>query len=125
MNLNTNTARIPLSDLMATPEFQSLTLKQQIFIARLVARGSQTGTYDPVDAATIAYQTKNAAIMGPELLGQTKIRRVLDIHFGRSPLDSILADLQRAAKKSANVGALTPKTVRLLKKFEAYVMEHR
>jgi hypothetical protein len=119
--------RLRLIDLMRTPEFQTLSEKQGIFVARYVSSGFLTGRYDASDAAKTAYRTKNPEVLGAELLGQKKIKRILDLHFGRTPMDSILADLEKAVKKSLRRGSksrpstITPETARALQLFEQYV----
>src|SRR5712692_8136982 len=112
----TEPARVRLAELLRTPEFGLLSEKQQVFCAALIASGFLTGRYDATAAAATAYKTKNPEVLGAELLGQTKIKRVLDIHFQRSPMDSILADLAKAVKKSLRRGSksrpatITPET---------------
>jgi hypothetical protein len=121
--------RVRIADLMRLPAFAELTDKQAAFVAVYVASGSLGGKYDATAAAQRVYQTKNpasAAALGSELLGQAKIRRVLDAHFGRNALDAILADLQRAVKRSLRRGnkkyaMLTPELARALELFEAYI----
>jgi len=120
----TGEARVRLAELMRTPEFQCLTLKQQVFTAKLVALGLTTGNYDHVAAAAFAYETKNPAILGRELMGQTRIKRLLAIHFRKSELESILADLQRAAKKAARKRELTPAVEKALLQFSEFIEKH-
>jgi hypothetical protein len=112
--------RMSVIEIMRTPEFQTLSEKQSIFVARYISGGFLTGRYDATDAAATAYRTKNPVVLGAELIGQSKIKRVLDLHFRRSGLESILTDLRRAAKKSAKRG-ITSETVRALAAFDKYV----
>lgn len=92
--------RVGLDELMATPEFALLTKKQQVFVAVLIVLGSMTGDYNAEEAASLAYGTVNGQVLGLELMQQSKIKRVLDIHFRRDPMDSLLSDLHRAIKKA-------------------------
>ena len=85
--------RLRLIDLMRTPEFQTLSEKQGIFVARYICGGILTGRYDATDAAKTAYGTKDPEVLGAELLGQKKIRLVLDLHFCRSEVESLLGEV--------------------------------
>jgi hypothetical protein len=124
-----NLTRVRLADLMRLPAFSELTDKQQAFCALYVASGFITGKYDAADAAGRVYKTKDeksAGALGAELLGQRKIRTVLDAHFGRSALDAIVVDLQRAVKRGLRRGAkkfqvITPEVAQALLLFEKYV----
>lgn len=122
-------SRVRIAELMRLPAFALLTDKQQAFCALYVSSGFLHGAYDAADAAATVYRTKDArsaAALGAELLGQRKIRTVLDAHFGRSALDAILDDLQKAVKRSLRRGnrkfiVLTPELGRALQIFEQYV----
>jgi len=94
-----------LADLMRTPEFMSLTERQQVFVARYVSGGFLNGRYNATDAAATAFRTRNPEVLGNELLGQTKIRAVLDLLFRRDPLESVLANLRYLLKRSNRRGA--------------------
>src|SRR5712691_2379300 len=96
--------RMRLLDLMRTPEFQTHSEKQGIFVARYISGGFLTGRCDPTDAAKTAYKTKNPEVLGAELLGQKKIKRVLDIHFQRSEVESLLAEVRHLIKRSSRRG---------------------
>lgn len=96
--------RTPIAEILVSKDFQTLTQKQQTFCALLISLGQATGNYDVEKAASIAYGTKNGQILGAELMRQSKIRRVLDLHFGVSPKDAMLADLHRAIKRSMRKG---------------------
>ena len=115
--------RMGLTTLMRTPEFADLTGSQKVFVARLISLGIASGKYNATSAADFAYKTRFPASMGSQLLRQKKIRRVMDLHFGRSGLESILADLQAAAAKSKKAGLLTRRVVRLLGVFEKYTQQ--
>jgi hypothetical protein len=121
--------RLRLADLLRLPEFATLTPKQQAFVALYVASGFLTDTYDATAAVQKVYRTKDeksAGALGAELLGQRKIRTVLDAHFGRNALDALLTDLQKAVKRSLRRSnkkfiVLTPELARALEIFEQYV----
>jgi hypothetical protein len=117
--------RLRLTDLMQRQEFQRLTPKQQAFVAKVVSLGVTTGSYDAVTAAQTVYHTtpKNAVVMSYELLGNRKIKAVLDAHFGRTEYESIMDDLARATRTSmardlkhgGSLSIATIKAVQLLK----------
>jgi hypothetical protein len=123
------TKKVRLADLLRLPDFQTLTDKQQLFVALYISSGHHTGTYNAADAAARVYRTKDtksAAALGAELLGQRKIRTVLDLHFGRDALAGLLVDLQRAVKRGLRRGnkkfvVITPEVASALLIFEAYV----
>lgn len=114
--------KLRLAALTQTAEFGLLTSKQQAFVLKLVALGLTTGRYDATVAAGFAYTTKNPEILGAELMGQRKIKRVLDIHFCRSGLDSILADLRVVVKQARRQRELTPALEKALLAFEKYTL---
>lgn len=124
----TNTAelnnRVHLADLMCTPEFQTLTAKAQVFCAAYIASGMTTGRYDHIAAASVAYKTSRADVVGAEMLGNRKIKAVLDIHFKRSGFDSTLVDLRsllkRARRRNSDLARLVPELQRALIAFEKY-----
>jgi hypothetical protein len=123
-----NPKRVRIADLMRLPDFAELTDKQQAFCALYVSSGFLTGKYDAGEAAAKVYRTKDAksaAALGAELLGQSKIRRLLDAHFGKSALDSMLSDLQKAVKRSVRRGSkkfvmITPEVAQALLLFDKY-----
>ena len=94
--------RVRLADLIQRREFQCLTPKQQAFLSRYISSGLLTGCYDASAATAAVYRTtpKNATIMSYEILGNRKIKAVIDLHFRRSEFDSIMDDLARAARLS-------------------------
>ena len=117
--------RLPLAELMQMREFQILTPKQRSWVSKYVTSGSVTGFYDPVAATADVYRTtpKTAVIYSYELLGNRRIKRVLDLHFRRTELDSLMDDLGRAARLSiardlkhgGSLSIATIKAVQLLK----------
>jgi hypothetical protein len=96
--------RIPLDEVMATPEFAALTPKQQAFAALVISLGQLTGNYDAEKAASVAFNTKNGQILGSELMRQSKIVKVLNVHFGKTKQDAMLEDLHRAINRSRRKG---------------------
>jgi hypothetical protein len=121
------TERIDISELIKSAEFQILTRKQQAFVRAYVESGMTTGTYDPLSAVQSAYEVaaKNAVILSYELLGNRKIKAVLNLHFGRTEFDSILSDLERTLsktlKKDAKAGSLSVATTKALEFYERHV----
>jgi len=109
------TPRLSISQVMALPEYLQLTMKQRCFVMKWIGSG------DATLAASLSYATKHAAILGAELLRQTKIRRVLDLWARRSDLDQILDNLRRASKKAARKRELTPEVEKALLAFAELV----
>jgi hypothetical protein len=120
----TEQSPMKLEEIIKTREFAVLTAKQKTFISQLIATGLASGRYNGTAAAAFSYTTKFPSVMACQLLKQRKIKRVMDLHFRRSNLDSILDDLKTAARKSARAGTLNSRTVKLLAAFERYVLEH-
>jgi hypothetical protein len=128
MATNTTTnERLPISALMLHPDFLQLTPKMQTFLARYVATGLTTGTYDTIGAVMAAYKTtpKNAQIMSYRLLSNKKIAAILDLHFGRAPVDAVMHEVSQALRKSVKndmkqFGRLTYTTVNALKVYESH-----
>lgn len=119
---------MPLELLRLRPEFQSLNLAQQKFIIIYVGIGysSAEGTYDAVRAVTKAYgksksSLPNATVRAHQIMRNKHVLACLDIHFGVSPLQRLLEDIQRAAKKSSRLGLLSPAVGKALIAFEEYV----
>lgn len=111
--------RMSLAELETRPEWQVLTAKQILFLKSYIQSGLDTGNYDAVFAVKSAYDAaKNAEILSYELLANPKIRRVVDIHFGRTEMDSVRADLLRAIKKSLRKTGLSDATVTAIKFYE-------
>jgi hypothetical protein len=114
----TTTNHVPLEALMLDPTFLVLTPRQRLFIAALLCLD-----YNASAAAKIAYKSDNAAILGAALLKQGKVKRVLDIHFGRSKMDSLLEDLHRVIKHSLRRGSkrgVTPELAAALAFYEKH-----
>ena len=115
---------ISLEAVVITPEFSKLNPSQRRFVVRYIDQGTVNGTYDAVDAVRHAYgmNTKYVEIRAYQILRNRTVKKVLDIHFRRSGLDSILSDLRRAAKQSVKLKlGLTPATVKALTAFAAFV----
>lgn len=107
-----------------TPEYQALNGSQKVFTLHYITFGYESGVYDALKAAALAYGSKHKTpikIRAYQLLAHRRIRRVLDLHFHRSELEVLLADLQRVVKKSEKVGAFTPQVAKALVAFTKYV----
>jgi hypothetical protein len=119
--------RMEISELEKRAEFQILTPKQQNFVRLYIESGMSTGTYDALAAVQSAYEiaAKNAVNLSYELLGNRKIKAVLNLHFGRTEFDSILIDLGRALsktlKRDAKTGILSVATSKALEFYERHV----
>jgi threonine synthase len=118
--------RHSLDEVLASPDFQLLTQKQKAFVTRYLVRGMSTGTYDPADAARVAYQVsaKNTASLAVQILNHRVVKRILDFYFGRDPetIDSVLPLLLRTIRKSLRHdlkdGHLTVATIKAVEFYE-------
>jgi len=119
---NQITQRMSLAELKSRAEWQILTDKQKFFVQSYIASGIDTGTYDAQFAVQSAYDTsgKTAVILSYELLANRKIKQVLDLHFGHTEMDSLLADLAKAIKQSLRKNGLTDATTTAIKFFEKH-----
>jgi len=121
--------RMELSELVTRAEFQILTPKQQTFVRSYIESGLSTGTYDALAATQAAYEvtSKNAVSMSYEVLGNKKIKAVLNLHFGRTQFDSILTDLEgvlsKTLKRDAKMGGLSVATSKALEFYERHVQK--
>jgi hypothetical protein len=121
--------RARLADLIRLREFALLTDKQAAFISLYVSGGVLSGKYDACDAAARVFKTKNAKsaeALGAQLLGQSKIKQVLNHHFGVGALNALLSDLQCAVKRGLRRGnkkfvVITPEVAQALLIFEQYI----
>jgi hypothetical protein len=116
-------SRLSLEEVMASDEFKKLNPGQRKFVGHYIRRGLETGTYDEVSAVMFAYSPKaHVNIRAGQCLRNRHIRKVLDLHFRRSPLEAILADLRKAARQSVKLKmGLTPATSKVLQAFARHV----
>jgi hypothetical protein len=101
----TSKTRKRLAEVMATPEFQMLTEKQQAFCAKYLS-GGLLDHYDAEAAVRAVYAVaspKNAKILSYELLANPKIKKVLDLHFNRTEPDVFLAELEQTIRRSKGI----------------------
>jgi|SRR5690242_11004777 len=87
---------LTLDEIRATPEFQRLTEKQQLFVATYIESG-----FDRVMAVLTAYNVKGgdrarAQRMSYPLTQNPRIIHVLHMYFGSSPTDEFLEEISRA-----------------------------
>src|ERR1700674_1226889 len=89
---------IGLQAVMLTPEYTALNSNQKRFVTHYIDGAVMNGVYDATAAIRHAYgsATKNADLRAYQILRNRKVKKVLDLHFRRSELDSILSGLQRA-----------------------------
>lgn len=84
------------------PEFLMLTQKQQLFVATYVSAGmAEGGHYNVISALKTAYACKSeesARVMSYALMQNIHILAVLNLHFGVSPTDQFLKELDRAIR---------------------------
>jgi phage-related baseplate assembly protein len=103
-----------LEELQKTREFQQLTPKQRLFVSAYCDFGLSSGDYDSVEAAHIAYATRNkevARVMSYSLLQNFRIIEVLNLHFGMTPNEEFLVQLNRAIRNKK----VTPSQVQALR----------
>jgi hypothetical protein len=89
--------RMGWEELSRTPEFATLTKKQQLFMCTYISNG-----YNEISAIRTAYNCKNdnsAKVMSYPLLRNFNICLVLSIHFGSDQREAFLARLQRDIAK--------------------------
>lgn len=94
--MNKMPERKSLEEIRETPEFKQLTQKQQLFLATYVSNG-----YDAVAATRTAYAVRsaeNARVLSYAMLGNIRIIAVLNIHFGTTPTEELLAAIDRAIR---------------------------
>jgi hypothetical protein len=95
--------RIALEDLVQTSQFKLLTPQQQDFVTAYVKSGVDSGTYDGLGACTAAYKPaslKIAGVMVAQIMGNSKVKKVLDLHFGRTPQEAFLLELEKTIQHS-------------------------
>ena len=93
--------RMPLEELQLTEEYQKLTPKQQLWVSTYVGGGICDGRYDPISATRTAYETKTpeiARVMSYSMMANIRIVAVLNRHFGTSPIEEFLVQLERAIR---------------------------
>lgn len=121
-------ASLPLGAVILSEEYKKLNLAQGRFVVSYIDQAVATGVYDAVDSIRRAYgqSIKTPELRAYQILRNKKVKKVLDLHFRRSELDSILSELQRAARKSAKMkGGLTPATKKALEAFAAFVAREK
>lgn len=94
---------MPLEELRETVEYRRLTEKQQRFVDHYISAG-----YNVVEAVLVAYQCRNtkrstareiARVMSYPLMQSRRILLVLNMHFGKDPIERFLDQLDRAIDK--------------------------
>jgi hypothetical protein len=86
-------------ELEATPEYQQLTAKQQLFVMTYCMAGLVDGHYDQTAATQTAYNCKNlesARVMSYSLIANIRIVAALNRHFNREPIEEFLRQVDRA-----------------------------
>lgn len=92
---------MPLCELEKTQEYSRLTLKQKLFVATYIQRGLQDGIYDAIKAIRTSYECKNdeiARVMSYRLMANIHIIEVLNRHFGASPIDEFIQQIDLAVR---------------------------
>ena len=91
--------KLTVEQIQETQEYLRLTQKQQLFVATYCGGGLLDGNYDAVAATRTAYQCKSmevARIMSYSLLQNIRIIEVLNRHFGVTPIEEFLVQVNRA-----------------------------
>ena len=94
--------RLTLEELRVLPEFLMLTQKQQLFVSTYVSAGmAEGGHYNVASAIKTAYDCNSeeaVRVMSYGMMQNIRILAVLNLHFGVSPTDQFLKDLDRAIR---------------------------
>ena len=91
--------RMSMEELRTTREYAHLTERQKMFIETYCSAGLVDGHYDAVVATLLAYRCKDeevARIMSYSLMANIRIIAALNRHFGETPVESFLKQLERA-----------------------------
>ena len=79
--------------------------QQRVFLLELIASAAN-GRPNPTEAVRVAYPAvKNPRVWASRLLTNKRVRRVLDLHKGVTPLEAVLADVRTLIKKSQRKNA--------------------
>jgi hypothetical protein len=117
---------MPLEEIAQHPEWCLLSDKQRMFCISFIESGLSTGFYDAETAARMAYDVKSygpsARVLGNQLLTHIKIKKIIDLHFGRTPdpLNEILSDLRKAIRKSLKTGTISVATQKAIEFYEKH-----
>src|SRR5271156_2284403 len=125
--------RVPLSDIVLLPEFQSANAAQQLFVRLYLGVGETTGKYDAVAATRAAYpkcSEDNLSTRSSHVLSHKRIREILAIAFGKPTLTSVLPGLDQAIQRSIKSdmkggGGLSVATTRAITFYEGQVQAQR
>jgi hypothetical protein len=120
---STNTIeRVPFSEIATRPDYQSLTVAQQMWIRVYLLSGERLGTYDALSATKLAYpdtSAKNLASRACHVQSHKKVRHILNIAFGEPEPQPLLEDLRHAIRKSVRRdGGLSADTTAAIKFYE-------
>jgi hypothetical protein len=130
MQIETQPERMTLAELQKQVEYQCLLPAQKKFIDVLLLTGAESGTFDFLAAAAVAYpncMTNHAslAVRSCQLQSHPRVKRVLDMAFGRKPekTDPVMTLLRPALKKAikhdiATLGTLSDATAKSLQVYE-------
>jgi hypothetical protein len=130
-NITTQPERLTLAELQKRIEYQCLLPAQKKFIDMLLMTGVESGTYDFLVAAGLAYpgcagNHASLAVRSSQLQSHPRVKRVLDMAFGRKPeppADPVMGVLRRALIKSikhdiATLGMLSDATAKSLQVYQ-------
>jgi len=117
MNDATQT-RKSLAEILASPDFQRCTAKQQAWLRLFFENGENTGTFDALlpTQKVYAVNPKNVAVLTAQIQNSRRVRKILNLYFGISPFDAVMADLtvavERSIRHDKKKGFLSNATVR-------------
>jgi hypothetical protein len=106
--------RLSLADLTLTSEYKLLTIRQQTFVSEYIRSGVESGTYDTLFAVTRSYRPKNAevaSVMAAQVMGNSKVKDVLDLHFGRTEKDAFLRELKKTIQHSTGIAKVRAQAI--------------
>jgi hypothetical protein len=123
METATQLERVPLSEIITRPDYQSLTPSQQLWVRLYILSGEQTGTYDALTATKVAYpaSVKSLASRSCHVQSHPKVKHIIRVAFGEpeNEMEPIMNDLRRAIRKSIRRdGGLSPDTTVAIKFYE-------
>ncbi len=117
-----STERVPFSEIATRPDYQSLTVAQQMWIRSYLLGGERTGTFDALNATKVAYPATSAsssASRSCHVQSHPGVKHILRVAFGEPEPDPLLEDLRHAIRKSIRRdGGLSANTTVAIKFYE-------
>jgi hypothetical protein len=87
-------------------DWDALSEKQSMFVTEWVAGIAVNGKKAPVEACKVAYpNVTNAAAWAGRLMNNPRIARIVQLHFGMSPVQVTLFEVNKLIKRSRRKGS--------------------